>query len=742
MSIIIYLAGILLALSAGLFSSDAKAEDSFGWEVVGPGMCNQAWLITVGPDDRVWLTTDNGGIAVSADAGQSWQWKNAGLENHNVFSPVVIDPKEPRRMYLGTSGGFYKSEDGGENWKAVWNGLGQPSASSHAGWMGAVTLAPDDGKIVYLGRGTRGGQGGGQAPKVSGEIFRSTDYGDSFQVIGSIGAGNQVRTIAVSPLNPRLLLVASDHGLFRSEDGGTTWVTVVRDKPFFNVIFAGKESTILYASGGEDGVWKSTDSGATWTLKSNGLSKWKGKTRFPDSYTWVSASPHDPNYVFTGNQKYGPGAGAYKSTDGGENWTLATRFVSSEKNRKVTPSLSKSEWELLCEAPDINMDYGWQPPSSKVNGLTVDPKVTGRIWICTSRELYRSDDDGTTWQQCMASKVSDNPQTWTHRGIIHLGNSRCSAFDPKNGILYLISTDNGCMVSRDDGKSWRRLDVPDLKTARRDETIRIYVDPVNPSRLYLIAGHSASGLASRLFLSDDFGKAWREPAKGIPSTKGIDQALAHLAINPHDPSQLVLAGKAGVFFSADRGETWEKGSGFPGDETVNQLRFGPENSAQVWLCSATGLYYSRDLGKSWELAKSPASNIQDITFLPDGSILLSAGREGGRFNKMGIWRSTPNASGQWEHVLKTKCEIAEFAVVSVAPYPIYAVTMDHNYHDESIGDGVYRSIDSGKTWQDVSAGLPTRRFWTVAVAPDEPHRIYVGACAQGYWRVVDPVCRK
>ncbi len=262
------------------------------------------------------------------------QWRLIGPYRGGRAVAVTGVPGGGAVFYFGSvDGGVWKTSDAGITWNPVFDG--QPIAS-----IGAVEVAPSNPNVLYAGTG----ESDIRSALSSGDgIYKSTDGGQSWKNIG-LRDTRQISRIVIDPRNPDIVYVGAlghayapnaERGVFKSIDGGATW-THVLDKGanvgVSDLAIATANPNILYAgtwnarrppwstyppiNGAGGGIYRSTDSGATWTqLSGNGL---------PDG-DWgrvgVAVAPGGKRvYALIDAEKK---SGLYRSDDGGNTWTLA-----------------------------------------------------------------------------------------------------------------------------------------------------------------------------------------------------------------------------------------------------------------------------------------------------------------------------------------------------------------------------------------------------------------------------------
>ena len=328
--------------------------------------------------------------------------------------------------------------------------------------------------------------------QVNGGVWKSDDYGRTWNPIFDTQPTQSIGAIAVSPSDPRILYVASGEGLARPD------VSI------------------------GDGIYKSTDAGKTWTHL--GL-------RTGQQVPELAVDPRDPNRVFAAvlGHPYGPSddRGIYRSTDGGLNWTRVLY-----KN----PNTGGCDIALDPSNPDIVYACLWQ--------IRQGPWEDRNQYDGTDGGLFKSTDGGNTWRQLTNGLPKDLVQT--HIAI--------APSDPRR-IYVIVSTTEpgdyasgsglGVFRSDDAGESWRRITEdgrPAYRIGGGDLPVP-RVDPKNPDIVY-----SASIVTMK---SIDGGKTWSS-LRGAPG--GDD--YQNLWINPLNPDIILLVSDQGAIVTVNGGRTW------------------------------------------------------------------------------------------------------------------------------------------------------------------------------------------
>jgi len=343
----------------------------------------------------------------------------------------------------------------------------------------AATGVPSQPNVFYVGQ-------------VDGGVWKSNDYGRTWNPIFDTQPSQSIGAIAVAPSDPNVLYVASGEGLHR---------------PDLSV---------------GDGIYKSSDAGKTW--EHLGL---RGGQQIPA----LAVDPRDPNKLFAAvlGHPYGPNEerGIYRSTDGGATWA---KVLHKDANT------GGSDVAIDANNPSVVYASLWEE--------TLGPWEDGNTYDGTKGGLFKSIDGGETWKPLTKGLPND---------VVHI-QVALSASD-SNRLYATLATSHeggygsgaglGVYRSDDAGENWYKVTDdprPALKIGGGDLPIPM-VDPKNPDVVY-----SASIVTER---SVDGGKTWMS-FRGAPG--GDD--YQNLWINQENPNIILLVSDQGALVSVNRGETW------------------------------------------------------------------------------------------------------------------------------------------------------------------------------------------
>ena len=338
--------------------------------------------------------------------------------------------------------------------------------------------------------------------------------------------GGRVPAVAGDPYDQGVFYFgACAGGVWKTDDAGAHWFNI--SDGYFNTAAVGAlevcraDPNVIYAGTGEanirsnvshgDGVYKSTDAGATW--KNVGLEA----TRHIGE---IVSHPEDANLVYVAALGHAWGRnherGVFRSQDGGETWEHV--LYKSDGAGAIDITMDPNNPRILYAAIWEVQRYPWSIESGGPES---------GIWMTT--------DGGDTWED-----ITNNP------GLPHeenLGKIGISASPARPGRVWaLIEADKGGMYRSDDyGKNWEYTsDDPALRTRHWYYT-HVYADPGNPEAVWV--------MEQRLSKSIDGGKTW----VSVPTPHGDNH---HLWIDPLDPDRIIEGNDGGAVISFNGGKSW------------------------------------------------------------------------------------------------------------------------------------------------------------------------------------------
>jgi photosystem II stability/assembly factor-like uncharacterized protein len=588
------------------------------------------------------------GIYKSIDAGK--RWTHLGLRDAQQIAQLVVDPKNPDRIFVAVAGhpygpneerGVFRSLDGGKTFEKVLYRDDNVGASD-------VLIDPGNPQVVYatLWESREGPWENGVFNGDGGGIFKSTDGGKTWRQLTKGLPGNIVQAnIAIAPSAPKTLFAAvrtkTIAKLYRSDDAGETWSGTTDDpRPGLGigggdlpvVRFDPKNPQIVYSASVV--CWRSTDGGKTWD-------GWRGAPG-GDDYQNVWINPNNPDIILLGSDQ-----GAIVTVNGGKSWsswynqsTAQLYHVSADNAfpyRLYSGQQESGSVGIKSRGDEGEITFrDWQPVAAEEYGYVVADPIDSDIII--GGKLARFDRRTGQEQNILPVPV----QTEDFRML----RTEPVVFSPLDPHL-LFFAGNTLWQTRDRGDHWEKIS-PDLsrpnyelpasigkykedatKQARRRGVIyTVAPSPLDANRIWC---GTDDGL---IHLTTDGGKTWTNvtPA-GVSAWQKIslieaghfDSNTAYAAVNTLRIDDL----RPHIFATRDGGKTWiEITNGIPVGQIVNAVREDPERKGLLFAGAEKGVYVSFDDGANWESLRLnlPASSVRDLMIKHDDLIVATHGR--------------------------------------------------------------------------------------------------------------------
>ena len=653
---------------------------------------------------------------ITPDVYQNLDYRYIGPPG-NRTSAVVGVPGDPLTYYVGaSSGGVWKTEDGGRNWEPLFDD--QPAQS-----IGALAIAPSDPHVIWAGTGEAFIRSN---VSIGNGVYKSTDGGKTWNHMGLEKTG-RIGRVVIDPRNPDIVFVAAvghgygpqkERGVFRTKDGGKTWEHVLfvdEDTGCFEIAMNMDNPRILFAgmwpiviktwgreSGGPNGgVWRSTDGGSTWKRLEKGLPK------PPIGKVGLAIAPTNPDVVYALIETGSPNRGVlWRSNNSGDSWRLVSydRILNERPHyasRIVVSSASENEVYFAANSHSVTYDGGLTSERSGWSGDThdqwVDPLNPDRIILSDDGGIVISNNHGETWErirlpiaQMYHVAVDTQIPYYVYGGMQDGSGYRGpSTAAPGRGGWGFVSSE------------W--------ENTAGGECGFIVPDPVNPN---IVWGGSFSSNFSKVNYSTGHERTvrvWPESSYGASASEAKYRFnwTFPITISPHDNNK-VYVGSQFVHQTTDGGESWEIIS--PDLSTNDMSRMGPsggltkDNIGVEYACVVFAIAESRvEPGVVWA-----GTN--------DG--LVHVTRDGGK---------------KWTNVTKNIPSLPEWGTISnIEPSPHNAgtayITVDfHQMNDRN--PYVYKTTNYGKRWRSISNGIPKSVFSYAHWIHEDPVRkgmLYVG----------------
>jgi len=639
-------------------------------------------------------------------------WRMIGPFRGGRTRAAVGVPSQPNVFYVGqVNGGVWRSSDYGRTWDPIFDSA--PTQS-----VGAIAVAQSDPNIIYVASGE-----GLHRPDLSvGDgIYRTSDGGKTWEHLG-LRDGQQIPALIVDPRDPNRLLAAvlghpygpnEERGIFLSSDGGATWKKVLY-----------KDAN----TGGSEVIWDPGNPNVVYaTMWESRLGPWED-----------------------GNQYDGTHGGLYKSVDSGETWKQLTNGLPEDLQQiqvTVAPSDSNRLYATVATAKQGGYGSGaglgvyrsddgganWAKatddprPAMKIGGgdlpiPAVDSKNPDVVYSA-SIVTTRSTDGGHTWTSLRGAPGGDDYQNiW---------------INPDNPDIILLVSDQGALVSVNRGQTW--------SSWYNQPTAQLYhVAVTNTFPYQVCAGQQESGSVCISSRGNDGEITYREwhPAGVIE--------YGYAAPDPLHPEYVYGAGRTEVSrYDMVTGQVQNltpipvRSPEYRADRT-EPIFFSPVDP-HILYYAANFLFESKDYGNSWQkisgdlsrehtgqpaslaplsdkdkdkrrgaiYSVAPSFKNPDIFWAGTDDGLLWVTRDHGK-----NWKDiTPKELTPWSKVSQISASHFDdtTAYVSVSRFRVDDL---HPY--------IFRTHDGGATWKAIVAGLPDSPVNTVREDPVRKGMLYAG----------------
>lgn len=318
-----------------------------------------------------------------------------GYRGLGRVNAIGFHPTDPNTVFIGApAGGLWITHDGGATWENTTDGLPTLGVS-------AVIADHTNPDIVYIGTGDRDA---GDAPGAG--VWKSYDGGLTFQPVNTSMENSTVSRLLMHPTDPNIILCATGGGLYRTTNGGTSWVKALTGS-FKDVVFKPGDPNIVYAASGGN-FYRSENNGVTFTEINNGL---------PGGYRGaIAVSAADPSYVYfflTNQESF---KGLYRSTNSGLTFSVrsTTPNIMSWDCNGGSGGQAWYDLDMACDPTNAEVIYGggvncfkstnggsnWSINSHWYGGCGV-PSVHADLHVLEynplNNRLYAGNDGGVYW---------------------------------------------------------------------------------------------------------------------------------------------------------------------------------------------------------------------------------------------------------------------------------------------------------------------------------------------------------
>jgi photosystem II stability/assembly factor-like uncharacterized protein len=638
------------------------------------------------------------------------KWEEIGP--HNIGGrtiSIALNPQNPRTVYAGSaSGGLWRSYSGGEGvdaWEYVPTGFPVLGVSY-------IEFEKSDSNVIYIGTGevynyeeTRGGVAIRETRGSYGiGILKTTDGGNTWEksLDWDYKQGTGVWVIKLNPLNSRTVWAGTTEGTFKSTDSGETWIKINSTIMVTDLIINPVDTNnVLIACGNLEstghGIYRTENSGSTWHKVVVGLpSTYGGKALF-------GTYKEDPNilYLSIGNG-YWSNAGTWlcKSTNGGVTWSVQSTFDYSTYQGWFAHFVvvhQENPESILTAGVDVfkSVDggvtqsrrsywYSWdfgRPPAGGPEGpstyshadhhaYVIHPDDPDIVYLANDGGIFRTKDFGLTFEglnggyqttqfyngfvssitdsnfsiggmQDNATAIYDGTKEWVRViggdggwAAINQDDNRISFGSWQNGNLrrlirqsfgiyqeegiaspgggqaafiapYVINEFNPNVMylgrtivhkSTDGGNNWTATNGGSALT----DNLPISIESSTTDENLVFVGTAPTSSTAEIFRTTNGGDSWENVIGDLP-----DRYVTDIAIDPDDDNNVYVVfsgfGSSHAFRSIDKGDSWINiGDGLP-DVPTSSIVVDPFNSQHIYVGNDLGVFFSSDNGENWIL---------------------------------------------------------------------------------------------------------------------------------------------
>ncbi|MHC5025481.1 MAG: VPS10 domain-containing protein [Planctomycetota bacterium] len=631
------------------------------------------------------------------------------------IADLAIDPVKPNTWYVAVgSGGLWKTVNAGTTWTPIFDTYGSYS-------IGCVTLDPSNRNTVWVGTGENVG---GRHVGYGDGVYVSHDGGKSFRNVG-LAKSEHLSKIIVDPRDSNVVYVASqgplwssggERGLYKSTDGGASWELILAKGEWTGVtdiVMDHDDPDVLYAAthqrhrtvaallnaGPESGIHKSTDGGATWTELKTGLpGADKGKIA-------LAVSPQKSHVVYATIELAGRGGGFYRSTDGGASWTKMSDYLSGGTGPHYYQEIyaDPHRFDVLYHA-NVRLgrtedggatftSVGNRAKHVDNHAVAFHPTDSDFVLVGCDGGLYKSYDYGATYD------FTENlPLTQFYKVDV----------DYDWPVYHVVGGTQDNNTQYGPAKTLTRNGIrnADWRITIGGDGHDCAIDPEDPNIIYC---ESQQGYLARFDRKTGEAVSIRpQPEQGEDDLRFNWDSPIH--ISPHSHTRLYFGSKK-LHRSDDRGDSW---TAISGDLSRNQDRLLMKMMGRIWSVDA-----------AWDLmAMSQYGNITSVSESPVVEGLIYVGTDDGMIQVTedggANWRAIDRIFGVPEYFFVNDIKADMFDADTV-----YACVDNHKTGD--FAPYILKSTDRGETWSSISGDLPDRHLvWRIIQDGERADLLFAG----------------
>lgn len=556
------------------------------WKNMGLKDSRQIGMITIDPrntdivfvaaEGSVWGPGGDRGLYKTTDGGKTWT-KVLNVSENTGINNVKMDPRNPDIMYAtseqrrrhhftkiggGPESTIYKSEDGGETWRKINNGL----PTEHMGGIG-IDISPVNPDYIYAII---------EAANDAGGFYRSTDRGETWERMSDHhSSGQYYNEIYCDPVDVDKVF-SMETWSHVTYDGGKTWKKLSNEDRHVDdhALWINPKNTKHWIIGGDGGVYTTYDDGNKFLHATIPVVQYYRVTvDNSEPFYWVYGGTQDNNTNGGPNasiSKDGVEKGEWVVTLGGDGfWTRVDptdpNIVYSEYQYGNVYRYDKKSGERIYIKPfpgkdELTYRWNWNAP------MFISPHSNTRLYLAANK-VFRSDDRGNSWTTIsddLTAQIDRNTwpvmgKYWSSDAVVKdVSTSQFNTIvsmdeSPVKENLIFVGTDDGIIqVTENGGESWTKVTsfpgvpeytyVSDIFASRYNENV-VFACFDNLKR---------DDFKPYILKSTDKGKSWKMITNGLPKNGTV-----HTFEQDHVNENLLFAGtEFGIFFSINGGNNW------------------------------------------------------------------------------------------------------------------------------------------------------------------------------------------
>ncbi len=686
---------------------------------------------------------------------------NPILEGLGRINTVAFHPTDPQTLFVGVAqGGLWKSSNRGTSWTPLTDDLPIIRISD-------IAIDPNDPDVMYICVGDYAYLGIGLALDSRKRhthyglgVFKTTDGGLNWTATAlsfdlTERDASLIRRVIIDPNNSNRLVAVGVRGVWRSEDAGASWNTIMNEV-MMDIEQDQNNPQVLYASSGyirnlnegRAAIWKSVDFGANWSEQKTGIPPQDSVQRIE-----LAISPSNSDYIYAiASRPNGGLFGFYQTTNAGQ------------------------DWELRAQTPNILHWFTGTSPNGQGNydlGIMVDPEDPEKVYA-GGINMWGTEDGGLSWK--IATYWLPNYGSSVH------ADHHYYAYNPLDDYFYLCHDGGIARTANIFLSSWEEIEQSPEFTwstvwehiAEGMEITSFYRMGFSPSNAgYYIAGAQDNSNMLKagdewknvmlgdgmegffhpddeniFFTSTQFGRLSRSEDGGKTLTSSLTDTIRHLesgawttpfAVDPNDP-ETIYAAFGNIWKSQDLGDNWERLSDFA--PIPNSTFITPTSTMSIAPSDPQTIYVGKRIypvfgekGSFWRTSDGGQS-LQNITAgLPDTLFFTSSTVSdidhkvlwvcvGGFADGVKVFRSN-NSGDQWTNISYNLPNVPVNSIRHQAASPNNTLYIGTDI-------GVFYLNDELNEWQLYSDGLPNVIVSDLRISP-ERNKIYAATFGRGLW---------